>query len=47
MVSSAGELFRRGVGDETIGREMRVISIIAKRGRLQKQKGSAKAGASS
>jgi hypothetical protein len=30
MVSSAGELCRRGLGDETIGDERRVISTIAK-----------------
>jgi hypothetical protein len=29
MVSWTGELFRRGVGDETIEVKMRVISTIA------------------
>jgi hypothetical protein len=30
MVSNAGELFRRGVGDETFGLEIGVISMIVK-----------------
>jgi hypothetical protein len=43
MVSCAGELFRRAVGDETIGIKMQAISIIVKpadgTGRKVPQKG--------
>jgi hypothetical protein len=44
MVSCAGELFRRGVGDETIGQEMRVISKDGKTERLQTRKSSREQG---